>query len=159
MERLLQRSGTASVVIIDDTDEIRFLVRLSLEAGGDFEVVGEADNGLEGIDVVARTQPDLVLLDLRMPVMSGLEALPRIKRACPSARVVVLSGFEADVMAEHALRRRGRRLRPEGDEHGRSRRVRERRARPVRPARPSRPPGLDPSPGTLTPATVAGLRS
>jgi len=103
MERLLQRSGTASVVIIDDTDEIRFLVRISLEAGGDFEVVGEADNGLEGIDVVARTQPDLVLLDLRMPVMTGLDALPRIKRACPTTRVVVLSGFSSASMAGPAL--------------------------------------------------------
>jgi len=101
---LLQRNNTATVVIIDDTDDVRLLVRLALEGGGGFQVVGEADNGLSGIEEVERAQPDLVMLDLRMPVMSGLEALPRIKRACPSARVVVLSGFEADVMAEHALR-------------------------------------------------------
>ena len=103
MDALLQRHGTASVVIVDDTDDIRLLVRLSLEAGGVFQVVGEADNGLAGIDVVRRTQPDLVLLDLRMPVMNGLDALPRIRRACPRARIVVLSGFEADAMAEKAL--------------------------------------------------------
>ncbi len=103
MSAVLQRKGTVSVVIVDDTEDIRMLVRMTLEAWGGFEVVGEADNGLAGVDVVTRTQPDVVLLDLRMPVMNGLDALPRIRRACPDARVIVLSGFDADVMAEHAM--------------------------------------------------------
>ena len=103
MRSLLQRAETSSVVIVDDTEDIRMLVRLTLEARGGFEIVGEAANGRDGVEVVRRTQPDLVLLDLRMPVMSGLDALPRILRACPTARVIVLSGFEADVMAQHAL--------------------------------------------------------
>ena len=103
MSSLLQGAQTSSVVIVDDTEDIRMLVRLTLEARGGFEVVGEAGNGRDGVEVVRRTQPDVVLLDLRMPVMNGLDALPRILQACPRARVIVLSGFEADVMAQHAL--------------------------------------------------------
>ena len=103
MSSLMQRAETVSVVIVDDTPDIRLLVRLTLEARGGFEVVGEAENGLDGVEVVRAAQPDVVLLDLRMPVMNGLEALPRILKACPTARVIVLSGFEADVMAQPAL--------------------------------------------------------
>jgi DNA-binding NarL/FixJ family response regulator len=103
MNSVLQRAETSSVVIVDDTEDVRLVVRLTFEARGGFEVVGEAANGRDGVEVVRRTQPDVVLLDLRMPVMSGLDALPRILEACPTARVIVLSGFEADEMAQHAL--------------------------------------------------------
>ena len=64
------------------------------------EVVAEAANGLEAIDRARATQPDVVVLDLAMPVMDGLEALPEIVRAAPGTRVVVLSGFEQKGMAD-----------------------------------------------------------
>lgn len=81
------------VVIADDAPDIRALVKAVLEVEDDLEVVGEAADGLEAIEVVERTQPDVVLLDLSMPRMDGLEALPRLREVAPSSVVVVLSGF------------------------------------------------------------------
>jgi signal transduction histidine kinase len=91
-------------VIVDDTPDLRLLLRLTLERDGDISIVGEAEDGLQGIEAARRLQPQLVMLDLAMPVMDGLEALPRIKAACPTAKVVVLSGFEAGAMQERAMR-------------------------------------------------------
>ncbi len=89
-------------VIIDDTADLRDLLRLALDRGG-FDVVGEAGDGKAGIDVVRAERPDVVLLDLSMPVMDGLEALPAIRRTCPSAKIIVLSGFGATQMSERAM--------------------------------------------------------
>src|SRR3954453_13062321 len=91
------------VVLVDDVPELRLLVRLTLEEDQAIEVVGEASNGREGVEVVARTKPDLVLLDLSMPDMDGLEAIPLIRSASDTARVVVLSGHEAGRVSLEAL--------------------------------------------------------
>src|SRR5687767_13851227 len=90
------------VVIIDDTEDLRELLRIALTRGG-FEVVGEAGDGSQGIDVVRLHRPDVVLLDLAMPVMDGIEALPSIRRLCPTAKIVVLSGFGAQQMSARAV--------------------------------------------------------
>jgi len=89
-------------VIIDDTADLRDLLHLALDRGG-FDVVGEAGDGKAGIDVVRTERPDVVLLDLSMPVMDGLEALPTIRRTCPAAKIIVLSGFGATQMSERAM--------------------------------------------------------
>jgi signal transduction histidine kinase len=89
-------------VIIDDTADLRELLRFALTRGG-FDVVGEAGDGEHGIDEVREQRPDLVLLDLSMPVMDGLEALPTIRRLVPKATIVVLSGFGATQMSARAL--------------------------------------------------------
>ena len=90
------------VVIIDDTADLRDLLRIALGRGG-MSVVGEAADGLAGIEAVRTGRPDVVLLDLSMPVMDGLEALPHIRALAPSAKIVVLSGFAATELAERAL--------------------------------------------------------
>lgn len=90
------------VVIIDDTEDLRVLLRLALVRGG-FEVIAEAGDGQAGIDVVRETRPDVVLLDLSMPVLDGIEALPTIRRLCPSARIIVLSGFGAQQLSDRAV--------------------------------------------------------
>jgi signal transduction histidine kinase len=90
------------VVLVDDTPDIRLLLRIALEGSGRFSVVDEAGDGQAGIAVVTAAQPDVVLLDLAMPVLDGLEALPRIRAAAPHARVVVLSGFESAAMRHRA---------------------------------------------------------
>lgn len=90
------------VAIVDDTDDLRFLLRHALERAG-MEVVGEAGDGVEGIAVARATQPDVVLLDLAMPVLDGRAALPRIRHDVPAARIIVLSGFGADLLSEQLL--------------------------------------------------------
>ena len=96
--------ASPSVLLVDDTPDLRALVRMALERGGDFRVVAEAADGREGVDSAKEHQPDVVLLDIAMPVMSGLEALPMIREACPTSTVIMLSGFGADKMAAQALR-------------------------------------------------------
>lgn len=91
------------VLIADDVIDLRVLLRMALELAGDFEVVAEAADGAQAITQAEAHQPDLVLLDLSMPVLDGLEALPRIRAVAPDAHVVVLSGFEASKMRDRVL--------------------------------------------------------
>ncbi|HYY74726.1 MAG TPA: response regulator transcription factor [Gaiellaceae bacterium] len=92
----------ARVLLCDDCAPVRELVRLVLELEG-IDVVGEAGDGGAAIEEAGRCQPDVVLLDLSMPAMDGLEALPEIRRVAPQAKVVVLSGFDNPVIVERAL--------------------------------------------------------
>lgn len=89
-------------VIVDDTDDIRDLLRIVLRRAG-YDVVAEAADGRAGIEIVREHRPDLVLLDLAMPVLDGLEALPTLRDLVPDATILVLSGFGAEQMAERAL--------------------------------------------------------
>jgi CheY-like chemotaxis protein len=99
---MTQRARPVRVVIIDDTLDLRELLRLALTRGG-LDVVGEAGDGLSGIECVRLERPDVVLLDLSMPVMDGLEALPTIRRLVPDSKIVVLPGFGATQMSEKAM--------------------------------------------------------
>lgn len=94
-----------SVVLADDAADIRRLLGLVLGLDPDFEVVGEAGTGKEAVALVEQHRPDLVILDLAMPEMDGMEALRLIKRRSPATKVVILSGFEAAQMANEALQR------------------------------------------------------
>ena len=91
------------VLLVDDTPDVRALVRRALERGGDLEVVAEVGDGSAGVAAAREHQPDVVLLDIAMPVMDGLEALPLIREACPRAKVIMLSGFGADQMIAQAM--------------------------------------------------------
>ena len=89
----------ASILIVDDHPLTREALSSLLRAHG-FDVLGEASNGLEAIESAGRLRPDLVLLDLSMPGMDGLQALPRLREAAPECEVVVLtaSGTEANLL-------------------------------------------------------------
>lgn len=91
------------VVLVDDAADLRLLIGRMLERDGRFTVVGQAADGAEGVEVTAEHQPDICLLDLSMPVMDGLDALPRILQRCPATKVVVLSGLDARQMQRTAL--------------------------------------------------------
>ena len=96
-------SDPISVVVCDDVPELRRLAQLVLEEDGEMQVVGQAADGREAVEVVERLQPDVVVLDLSMPEMDGLEAIPLIHGVAPRSRIVVFSGFEEGRVAEVAL--------------------------------------------------------
>jgi DNA-binding NarL/FixJ family response regulator len=93
------------VLLVDDTPEIRELLRITLELDGRFEIVGEAGDGAAAIDLTDSHGPDAVILDLAMPVMDGLQAIPEIRRHCPETKILVLSGFDAKQMSDEAVSR------------------------------------------------------
>jgi PAS domain S-box-containing protein len=102
-EILDARRALPKILIVDDNEDIRRLLRIQLETDGRFAVVGEAGDGREGVELAEQLQPDVVLLDLAMPVLDGLEALPLIKSAVHGVRVIVLSGFDERSMRDVAF--------------------------------------------------------
>ena len=95
------------MLLVDDTDDVRLLMRIALETDDRFEVAGEAVNGAEAVERVTAACPDAVLLDLMMPVMDGMTALPLILERCPKSRVVIHSanataGLERDARSRGA---------------------------------------------------------
>jgi DNA-binding NarL/FixJ family response regulator len=94
------------VVVADDQALVRVGLKVLLDTEDDLELVGEADNGLAAVEVTRRTRPDVVLMDVRMPVLDGIEALRRIVAdpALAHTRVVVLTTFELDEYVFEALR-------------------------------------------------------
>lgn len=79
------------LLIVDDVPQVRSELRTLLSLAGDIEIVGEAANGLEAVTQAAVLQPDVVLMDLEMPLMSGYEAAGKIKLQFPNCRVIVLT--------------------------------------------------------------------
>lgn len=84
------------VLIVDDHAIVRKGIRALLSESGGFEIVGEAADGHEAIAAAAETQPDVILMDLLMPGMDGIEATRRITSQRPGARILVLTSFAAD---------------------------------------------------------------
>jgi DNA-binding NarL/FixJ family response regulator len=80
-----------SVVVVDDSEVVRTKLRSLLETDSTFELVGEAEDGESGLEVAREQQPDLVVMDLRMPGMSGIEATWQLGTVAPSSRVLVLT--------------------------------------------------------------------
>lgn len=92
------------VIVVDDHPMYRDGLRLTLAATRDFESVGEASDGESALEMVAERRPDMVLMDLRLPGMSGIEATRRIVSADPGVRVVVVSMLEDDDSIFAAMR-------------------------------------------------------
>ena len=82
---------TTKILVVDDFGQWRSLLRLQLEANSGFEVVAEAANGWEAIAKAAQLHPDVVLLDIGMPLLNGLEAAPRIRRVSPGSKIIFLT--------------------------------------------------------------------
>jgi NarL family two-component system response regulator LiaR len=92
------------VLIADDHAVVRQGLRTFLELQDEIEVVGEAADGIEALDLVQRTEPDVALLDLVMPRLGGLEAIRRIREVAPATRVLVLTSFADDDTVLPAVR-------------------------------------------------------
>jgi DNA-binding NarL/FixJ family response regulator len=95
---------TIRVLLVDDQAMVRAGLRMLLAKEPDIEVVAEAENGLEAVGKAARLSPDLVLMDIRMPVLNGVEATRRILAADELARVLILTTFDLDEYVYEALR-------------------------------------------------------
>ncbi|HZM74848.1 MAG TPA: response regulator transcription factor [Candidatus Limnocylindrales bacterium] len=95
---------TIRIVIVDDQALIRAGLRTILGAADDLEVVGEATNGGEAVSVVERTRPDLVLMDVRMPRVDGIEATRRLRASAHLPKAVILTTFDLDEYVYSALR-------------------------------------------------------
>jgi DNA-binding NarL/FixJ family response regulator len=92
------------VLLCDDVQDLRAILREAIDDEPTMEVVGEAENGRECVRMAAELRPDVVLLDLSMPDMDGLEAIPLLSESSPGTRIVVFSGFVAERMRELALK-------------------------------------------------------
>jgi DNA-binding NarL/FixJ family response regulator len=92
------------ILIVDDQQLLRQGFRMLLEAHSGLDVVGEAGDGAEALRLVGRTRPDVVLMDVRMPGMDGIEATEHITSQYPDTRVLVLTTFDLDEYAFAALR-------------------------------------------------------
>ncbi len=88
------KAKTISVLIVDDHPVVRQGIKSFLEAHGELEVKGTASNGEEAIQAVKELQPDVVLMDIVMPEMDGIEALCRIKSSSPNTRVIAITSFD-----------------------------------------------------------------
>jgi DNA-binding NarL/FixJ family response regulator len=92
------------VLLVDDQALFREGLETLLSVHEDIQVVGQASNGQEGVEVAARVQPDVVLMDVRMPILDGVGATRRLKKALPQCRVIVLTTFDDDEYVFDALR-------------------------------------------------------
>lgn len=82
------------VVLVDDAADIRRLLRIALRTHGGFEVVGEAANGSEAVELACTLRPDVVVLDLGLPDIAGQEVLVQIRASVPETKVVIFSGLD-----------------------------------------------------------------
>lgn len=89
-----------TILLVDDSEVIRFLFTKSLERDPDLRVVGEASNGVEAIAMAKKLHPDMILLDIEMPHMDGLTALPNILKASPESKIFIVSGVSGDSAAK-----------------------------------------------------------
>ena len=92
------------LVLVDDQEVVREGLRAILESVPGFDVVGVASNGAEGLEVVATNRPDVVLMDLNMPIMNGVEATRTLQRTHPDVPVLVLTTYDAEEWVVDAVR-------------------------------------------------------
>jgi len=92
------------ILLVDDHEVVRLGLKALLEHHPQYEVVGEAGTAKEAIDMVGRTRPDVVLMDIRLPGASGIEACEEITKSYPSTRVIMLTSYAEDEMLFSAIR-------------------------------------------------------
>ena len=95
--------GRLHILVADDHELVRKGIRTLLESRPEWEICGEASTGRDAIAKTARLKPDVVLLDITMPGLSGLEAIPEILQACPHTKVLVLTMHDSGRMASRVL--------------------------------------------------------
>lgn len=94
---------TTTILVVDDYAPWRSMLRSKLEANSGFQVIAEAGNGCEAIERAAQLHPDVVLLDIGMPLLNGLEAAPRIRQASPDSKIIFLTQEQGNDIRTAAL--------------------------------------------------------
>lgn len=90
------------ILIVDDSTSIRHLVRAFLEVHPDFNVCGEAADGMEGVEKAVELKPDLIVLDLSMPRMDGLQAATVLQQTMPKVPIILFTFFDDEVLRRRA---------------------------------------------------------
>ncbi|WP_230291221.1 response regulator transcription factor [Croceicoccus sp. Ery5] len=98
------RAGPIRIVVADDHAMLRDGITNYIENNADLALVGEAENGAQAVELYRRLLPDVLLLDVQMPVMGGLDAIDAIIGEFPEARIIVLTTYDGDAQAMRALR-------------------------------------------------------
>jgi DNA-binding NarL/FixJ family response regulator len=93
------------VLVVDDAADLRAIVRIVLELEDDFDVVGEASSGEDAVRLARELRPDLVVLDVAMPGMDGLDALSAMRDVAPGAKIVMFSAHDSARTVDRARRR------------------------------------------------------
>jgi DNA-binding NarL/FixJ family response regulator len=94
---------TIRVVLVDDEEDLRFMLRLHFNQDARFDIVAEASDGEEGLKICEELKPDLIVLDVKMPRMDGLTAMPLMRKVCPDTKVVLFTAF-ADLVDQEVVR-------------------------------------------------------
>lgn len=92
-----------TIVIVDDHKMLRQGIRMALETECDLQVVGEADDGLEGLNLIERIKPDIALVDIMMKGMNGIELTRRLKDLVPDTKIIIVSMLDSQVYKEEAF--------------------------------------------------------
>ena len=91
------------ILLVDDHEVVRRGIRTLLHGPGDWEICGEAENGQEAVDKARELNPDLIVLDVSMPVMNGIEAARRIRQLSPGVKIVMFSMHDSPQIAQQAV--------------------------------------------------------
>jgi DNA-binding NarL/FixJ family response regulator len=94
---------TARIVLADDHEIVRTGIRTLLDGHPPWQVCGEAENGKEAVEKVLKLKPDLVVLDLSMPLMNGIEAAREIRKQSPQTKIIIFSMHDSPRIAEEAV--------------------------------------------------------
>ena len=128
-----------SVMVVDDQSDVRFLVRLTLEEDGGFDVVAEADGLQRAFEALDAADPDVIVMDARMPLVDGFEAAPQILERRPGQPIVLLTGLVDDQIRARADRAGIRAVVSKDDFESLAEVLRAAVSRTAAPAAPSRP--------------------
>ena len=97
------RATRLRIAIADDNEGVRALLRTVVELEPDFELVGEAADGVEAVSLTEEQRPDLLVLDIAMPGLDGLQVIERLRVSCPEVRIVVYTGSRAATLTDTVL--------------------------------------------------------
>ena len=92
---------TIKILLVEDHEIVREGFRNLLESEADFHVAGEAGNGRKAVEMVKKLRPDVVVMDIAMPLLNGIEATKQIVKAFPATKVIILSAHSDDAYIEH----------------------------------------------------------